>query len=361
MSCEGVLSDSAQSAAEMLVGRNLEGGWQVVERVPDRLGATGGNFSVGYRVEHPDGRLGFCKALDYAAALKEPDVPSALRQATEEYLFERDLHHKCEQYRMSRIVVALDDGEIRIPGFPIEQVSYIIFELAEYDVRHQLDIEADLEATLRLRALHNVAVALRQLHQHGIAHQDVKPSNVLIFNSQQKESFSKLGDLGRATDMSRPALHDMFTIAGDRNYAPPEQLYGMVHPEFGVRRLACDLYQLGSLILFMFTGATMTSLLYSELHPDHNWLTWDGTYDEVLPYVQDAFVNILERVHKVIMPAIADDLVALIECLCEPDPMRRGHPANRNSVVSPYALQRVVTQLDRLARRTAQSVMAPSR
>jgi eukaryotic-like serine/threonine-protein kinase len=350
----GTLSEVGPNAAELLVGSTLEGGWQVTERLPRRLGATGGNFSVGYRVEHPDGRRGFCKALDYAQALRQPDTPEALRRATEEYIFERDLHRKCEEYRMTRILAALDDGQTVVPDCPIGRVDYIIFELAECDVRRELDIEADLEATLRLRFLHNVAVALRQLHQHNIAHQDIKPSNVLVLRSRDGQRSSKLGDLGRATDASRPAMHDVYDIAGDRNYAPPEQLYGAIPIEFGPRRLACDVYQLGSLATFMFVGATMNSLLSAELYPGHSWRAWAGTYEEVLPYVQDAFGKVIEKVRITITPVVADDLTALIRCLCEPDPSRRGHPGN--GITSPYALQRVVTRLDLLTRRAAKSV-----
>jgi serine/threonine protein kinase len=350
---EGALPQTWPNAAELLTGSTLDGGWKVVELLPRRPGATGGNFSVGYRVEHPDGRQGFCKALDYASALSRPNTPEALHLATEEYIFERDLHRKCEERRMSRILTALDDGQTFVPNCPIGQVDYIIFELAQYDVRRALDVEADLEATLRLRALHNVAAGLRQLHQAHIAHQDVKPSNVLILRNGLGERSSKLGDLGRATDAGRPALHDVYAIAGDRQYAPPEQLYGAVPVEFGPRRLACDIYQLGGLTTFMFTGATMNSLLSAELHPSHSWLAWSGTYSEVLPYVRDAFGRILEKIRASIGSAVAGDVTDLIRHLCEPEPTCRGYAVSKIGGGNPYALQKVVSRFDLLARRAS--------
>ena len=350
---EAILSELSGSAAEMLLGLTLNDGWRVVERIERRPGATGGSFSVGYRVEHPDGRRGFCKALDYSKALSAPDTPAAMRTATEEYIFERDLHHKCEDLRMSRVVVALADGIIFVADSPIPRVDYIILEYAAYDIRQELDQDADLEAILRLRSLHHVAVALRQLHQHKIAHQDVKPSNILVFINQDKDRSSKVGDLGRATDASRPALHDVADIVGDRNYAPPEQLYRATPTEFGPRRLACDLYQLGSLATFMFTTASMNSLLSLELSPGHTWFNWTGTYEEVLPYVRDAFGKALEKLRSMAPPSIADDITALVSYLCDPDPALRGYPENRRLGHNSYGLQRVVTKLDLLARRVA--------
>jgi serine/threonine protein kinase len=346
---------SFPNAAESLLGLTLERDWQVVEQLPMRPGATGGHFSVGYRVEHPDGRMGFCKALDYAKALRQPDVPEALRRATEEYIFERDLHRKCEGFRLSRIVNVLDDGNIRVPGCPIEQVDYIIFELADFDVRRQLDEEIDLASALRLRVLHHMAVALSQLHKHDIAHQDVKPSNVLVFPKQAAESVNKLADLGRATDAKCPVWHDALAIAGDRNYAPLEQLYRVTSVEFGARRLACDLYQLGSLAVFLFTGLSMNSIISDELHPTHQWRHWMGAYGEVLPYVEDAFGAAIDRIHDNLPKEFADDLVFMIQCLCDPDPIRRGHPANKRGAQRPYSLERMITQFDRLVRCAARA------
>ena len=51
----GIRMASAVSAAYNLEGRMLDGGWKVVRLLVRPLGATGGNFSVGYLVESADG------------------------------------------------------------------------------------------------------------------------------------------------------------------------------------------------------------------------------------------------------------------------------------------------------------------
>jgi serine/threonine protein kinase len=344
------------SPAESLLGIAL-GDWMVVERFERDPRATGGNFCVGYRVVHADGRSGFCKALDYSAVFASfpsgVDPAIALQIMTQSYNFERDLLGKCEEYRMSRIIRSLDSGAISVPGALIP-VSYIIFEFAEYDVRRELDQGGDLEAAMRLRTLHHIATGLKQLHAIQVAHQDLKPSNVLIVDPRQHSRSCKLGDLGRASDSQVSAPHDNLPIAGDCTYAPPEQLYNATPVEFGPRRLACDLYHLGSLATYMFTSMPMNALLSQHLHPTHHWTGWTGEYSEVLPYVRDAFGSSLTILHNACPTSIADRLTQLVSYLCEPDPSLRGHPVERRkSNGSIYDLQRIVSEFDLLAARAA--------
>jgi serine/threonine protein kinase len=351
-----MVSPASISPAESLLGRML-GDWRVVERYERDPRSTGGNFCVGYRVLHADGRHGFCKALDYSAALSSGLDPAVVLQVmTESYNFERDLLRKCEESGMSRVIRMMDDGVVSIEGSFIP-VNYIIFEYAEYDIRRELDRQSDLEAELRLRTLHHVATGLKQLHAIKVAHQDLKPSNVLIVDPSSKGRSSKLGDLGRATDSQVSAPHDDLAIAGDPTYAPPEQLYNATPIEFGPRRLACDLYHLGSLATFMFTTLPMNGLLAHNLHPSHMWTVWAGTYADVLPYVRDAYGRSLVVVRTACPDPIADRLTNLVSYLCEPDPYLRGHPAEkRNQSGNPYGLERIVSELDLLATRAAMRV-----
>src|SRR5204862_166519 len=102
------------------------------------------------------------------------------------------------------------------PNDAMSTVEYLIFEKADADIRAHLDAHADLDIAFALRALHHVAIGLKQLHSVNVAHQDVKPSNVLIFPGNE----SKVGDLGRAWAGGMRAPHDdAKPCAGDRNYA----------------------------------------------------------------------------------------------------------------------------------------------
>ncbi|MCG5443362.1 protein kinase [Micromonospora sp. NIE79] len=341
-------------AAENLLGLKLDGGWRVLKKIEPGPTATGGNFCTGYLVENEDGSQGFCKALNLARALTSPDPARLLEELTKAYNFECEVLEKCADAKMSRVVLAVGKGVVEVPGFYFPRVNYIIFERADGDIRAALNSAAHLDIAIRLRCLHHVATGLQQLHQRHIAHQDLKPSNILVFSHQTQPEpvVNKISDLGRATDRAIPARHDQFGIAGDPSYAPPEQLYGDTPTDFGARRLACDLYQLGSLIAFMFTGVSINALLFQELHPMHTWRNWTGTYNEALPYVRDAFGRAVGRISSDMPHQIKTDVAELIGYLCEPDPHLRGHPVSRRQQAgNPYSLVRFISRLDLLTRK----------
>lgn len=71
-----------------------------------------------------------------------------------------------------------------VPGQGFTKVFYLIFELADGDIRRHLAVQESLDLAFVLRTLHHVAVGLDQLHRADIAHQDLKPSNVLIYTKE---------------------------------------------------------------------------------------------------------------------------------------------------------------------------------
>lgn len=341
------------NAAEDLEGETLPGGWVVRSRIQARPQDTGGNFSINYWAEDESGRRGFCKVLNYWWLLNsgaaDEDPLEAIAAATAVYQFERDLAREC--VGLSRVITALHDGSFRREGYSFNLVSFIIFEVAQGDIRRVLDEADRLDVAIRLRSVHNLATGLRQLHGRNVAHQDIKPSNTLMFPPDgQGHRVTKVGDLGRATVPGRPMGHDLLPIAGDPTYGPPEGLYHAVPEGFGPRRLGCDLYQLGSMLCFVFAGAPFNAFLHRELHPRQNWANWAGTYQEVLPYLRDAFGRAVETVSATVPEELRDRVTALLRMLCEPDPHRRGHPKAQTGMGNPYSLDRVVTELDLLSR-----------
>ena len=279
------------TSAGMLAGMTLDDGTIVVRRLDSGPNATGSAFSVGYLVRLTDGREAFLKAIDFSQALSAADPARELQAMTEAFNFERDILAKCHDERLDYVVHAVHDGKTLVPSMPDGGVvQYLVFELADGDVRSQMQVSQQFDVAFSLRALHNIAVGMSQLHASDIAHQDVKPSNVLIFGDK-----SKLGDLGRASRKGFFPPHEAATVAGDPRYAPPELAYGFEDPDWSRRRLGCDLYHLGSMIVFFATGVGTTELLSVEIDPSLWPAKWGGTYDAVLPYVRDAFGRVLLR------------------------------------------------------------------
>ena len=117
------------------------------------------------------------------------------------------------------MVRALGHGSIRLPGFA-NDIHYLLFELADSVLREHAALEKTLDMALNLKILHQVALGLEALHFNQISHQDLKPSNVLLFG----ELTAKLGDLGHAHDRSVPRPGKNGTIAGDPGHAGQRQL-----------------------------------------------------------------------------------------------------------------------------------------
>ena len=224
----------------MLDGIDLGNGWKVTTKVPKQPGSTGGCFSVSYFVEKAERKSknrAFLKALNFRSLAVAPDFARAVQQHTAAFNFERDTLKLCNEKGLRRVARILEAGEFRPPNSSLP-VCYIIFELADGDVRQQLSKLTAFNLAWTLRTLHHISVGLSQLHTHGIAHQDLKPSNVLFFDTFG----AKIGDLGCADTADQPSQspRGKLPIAGDPSYAPPELFYNefssdclSLSPEFG--------------------------------------------------------------------------------------------------------------------------------
>lgn len=352
--------------AEQLLGAELVDQWVVKERLTRGPDATGGTFSVPYLVERASGgktELGFCKALDLTSAvdiarINGVAVVDALRLLTDAYVFERDLVIHCADRRMSNVVRGVAAGEHLLTGPDVNpllgSVPYIVFERADGDIRERLASSA-FDDAWRLRVLHGAANGLRQLHQAGVFHQDIKPSNVMVVANA-----GKLGDLGRAARSDVIGAWDGQGIAGDRTYAPPELLYGEFQVDDRVRRLACDCFHLGSLAVFMYLGAGLTSLLEADLGPAFHWRVWPRDYRNVLPFVRGAFDRVLTDLESTVSNNLRADIVMIVRELADPDPLLRGNARAGNGYAR-YSLERYVSILDRVARRAEVALRSGSR
>lgn len=328
-------------------GLVLDGGWTVGDRL-DPPGGTGGCFSVRYRVTSAAGVGAFLKALDISATLSQsPDIVSALQKLLTDYEFERELVEKCN--RMSRVVRGLAFGQATVPGSFVGPVPYLIFELADGgDVRRYLgSLDSIHDIAWKLTALHDIATGLNQLHGKNIAHQDLKPSNVLVFEHKTR----KIADLGCATERGKIGPRDHLLFSGDPNYPPLEVFYGYEFKDWDERRFGYDLYLLGSMIAFFFTQQPMSALLLRHLDQRFYPQTWKGTFAEVLPYLHTAFSQALRELRGHIEDAsLADGLTRIVSELSNPDPARRGVPASRRPRLR-YALEYYVSDFNLLATR----------
>ncbi|MDB6039296.1 MAG: serine/threonine protein kinase with repeat [Verrucomicrobiales bacterium] len=128
-----------------------------------------------------------------------------------------------------RRLISLPQGEPTVKTSESPDVDYVPKTLrAELKQYGLLPIERCLEIG---RAL---ASALAYLHQHGLVHRDVKPSNVIFVGG-----VAKLADIGLVA-----GVDDSRSFVGTEGYIPPE----------GPGKPSADCYSLGKLLYELSTG-----------------------------------------------------------------------------------------------------------
>jgi serine/threonine protein kinase len=331
--------------AKYLTGKTLEGGWLVKENVTKTLDYGATSFSETYLLEK-NGQTAILKALDFSIALLSDDPTASLIQLSKSYDFEKELLELCKSKRLTKIINIIAQGNIPPISGSIIPVPYFILEYADRDIKSQIDFDSRFNTTWLLRILHNVTVGLFQLHNQGVAHTDVRPENIVEFS----KSLQKITELGRSNKKGIENPNKDFGSANDPSYMTPEYLYGHEETDWVYKSQASDVYQLGGLIFFLFTQSNFNTWLYHFLDDSHKRDNWGGTYNEVLPYLTEAYDK---AVYFFTAYVEDEDLKSKLEItlrqLCHPDPRKRGHPRDIESIGSSMSVERFITQFDRLA------------
>ena len=342
------------NAAENLLGVTLKGRWKILERVDHGDEHTGSTFSVGYRAEdlNKRGETVFIKVLNLGKILQytpPAEFISEMARCSTKFAYEQKILTKCKSKQMQHVVLPIDDGAERIAGYePLDVVSYIVFPLADGgDVRKLIEIGDDLDVAWALRSLHQSAVGLHELHTAGIAHRDVKPSNVMVFDKENK--LCRLGDLGSATAQETPAPDDQ--THGSILYSAPEIRYGHTGLDWKQGKIAGDMYMFGGLMMSMLFSLSVNAGIAERLAPAHKFGVWAGTFNELIPYLEKAHAQFMSELNEAASSRygrLSIELCSIIHELCYPDPVNRGdssHPAGNR-----YSMERYISRLDHLAK-----------
>ena len=323
-----------------LQGLTTDSGWYIEQRIDRPLG-SGGNFCTRY-VAHKDGKVGFLKAMDLSGAMN--DIREA-QKLINQYVFEQDILEFCRGQRMTRVVTPLDAGVITLnnfqPGF--NTVHYVVFEKAEGDLRSEY-LQNHIKNWLpAFKALHHAVTGVNQLHKGAIAHQDIKPSNVLTF----EDTSFKVSDLGRVVDSAGASPFSLTHFPGDLGYRPVEMEFGLQDLSF-TGRLSCDMFMLGSLVFHLIEDVQLNIVIMDEIYRMYpRALQMD--YANALPFVISSFTavmsNFKEDCTSKFGSEIADVLHSLVFEMCNPILQKRGRPNMKNDVVR-LQLDRYISKLD---------------
>jgi len=103
-----------------------------------------------------------------------------------------------------------------------------------------------------VHALRQVCGSLREAHQHGFVHRDVKPQNLMLCVYAAQHDFVKVLDFGLVKEMHNPHTRDITQFAkvlGTPLYMAPERLRNPADAD-----PRSDIYALGAVAYFILTG-----------------------------------------------------------------------------------------------------------
>lgn len=200
-------------------------------RLGERLGE--GGMGTVYRVEHA--------VLGRQYALKVLRSKVVERETTAAQRFVREAR-AAARVRHPNIVDVFDFGH-----FP-DGRPYFVMELCEGEALIDLVRERGaLELPDVVQVARQIAGALAAVHDHGVIHADVTPSNVLVIGTNPLHV--KLVDFGLAA-IAGEIFYEEETdfVLGTPQYISPEQLHGMPATD------RSDQYGLGCVLFELITG-----------------------------------------------------------------------------------------------------------
>jgi serine/threonine protein kinase len=349
----------ASIPAHRLDGVRLETGWTIKEQRRSVSPRGGIRRTAAYLADHPDKGEGFLKAFDFSAAGDVKYPTSVPQQLIQDYEDECRTLELCAEKGMTHVVRLLDSG---IHSFPNEavQVPYFVYERAAKDLLTVLLDAGAGNTAWALRVLQQVAIGLSQLHREGIAHLDIKAANVLTFG----DGSAKIADLEMTCHQGGGLPEDLpYTLFAQ---FPPEWLYRAPPQSWRPLCQACDLYHFGSLIRYVFLGASesatpavlgsATPAVLGKLDLIHHPHSAISDYRSALPFIRVAFHRVVCEFEDALVKTSTDDLVTgdMVEMfreLCDPDPYIRGDPEGRGDLSRQYSLKRYIRRLGLLAQR----------
>ena len=135
---------------------------------------------------------------------------------------------------------------VRVIDFGIESnLAYIVSELIEGQSLAAAAGEDELDLTVSLEVVTQVAAGLEHVHEQGIIHRDLKPANILL----NQDGVAVIADFGLARHVAAEStIASPGQVFGTVPYMSPEQVRGWPVDQ------RTDVYSLGVVLYRLITG-----------------------------------------------------------------------------------------------------------
>ena len=229
-------------------------------------------------------------ATVYRAHDQELGREVAVKQIHEQFL--SDPQQLDRYWGEAQLLASLQHPNIVTIYDIVREKGWLIMELMQGNLAARMQGRAMDLVALRTVLAHCLR-ALKFLHEHGIVHGDIKPSNMLV----DRRKRLKIGDFGLARRVSD---EEGSLIKGTTKYMAPE----VVSDEFGEVGPASDLYSLGFATYELMCGNNFDSLFPGlNAHGRDKqlaWIMWHAAGDRRLPPISRVLEGVPEDLAKVI-------------------------------------------------------------
>jgi len=197
-----------------------------------------GGMGVVFKAEQPEVRTVAIKVLHRSLLSK----PRAVSRFMREMRLAAVLNHP-------NLVVAYDADQIR-------ETRYLVMEyVAGKSLKYYSQKQGRLPISWSCECIRQAALGLAHVHERGLVHRDVKPSNLLVISdSLSKRPRIKILDVGLSRFVSEADEDDGLTkagqILGTMDYMAPEQI-----KDARTADIRADIYSLGATLFQLLTGS----------------------------------------------------------------------------------------------------------
>ena len=237
-----------------------------------------------------------------------------------------------------------------------ERQPFLVMELVEGETLATRVSRGPILAFEALRIAVSIAEALSAIHAQGIAHRDLKPTNVFVTPTGVKVlDFGLARPLHSRNDRTMTLVTQAGMIVGTPQYAAPEQLSG---DDFDAR---ADLFSMGVILYEMlagkppFAGATLAALVHAVMYDTPPVLTGSAAIAAVDHVVHRALAKTPAERYQT-ADSLAADLRGVMG-LVDNDRVAEARPITRLAVL-PFRLLKPDPEIDYLGLSLADAIVS---